>query len=188
MARKHGEYPSVREAILATAASLFTRRGVHGTSLGDIAAEAKLSKGTLYYYYPTKDELIVTIAEGCLARMSDILLTWLDGLTRDEPLAPAINRLFTSIMEDEQHARLYAVLCAECSTEDTPIRQLMAEQRQQWKLMLELGALRMQSRNARILGDRAELFFTLLTGHMLQSFGGMSSIPVEALTDALVNE
>lgn len=188
MARRHGEFASVREAILTTAASLFTRRGVHGTSLGDIAAEAKLSKGTLYYYYPTKDELIITITENCLNRMSDILLTWLDGLTRDEPLAPAITRLFSSIMEDEQLARLYVVLCAECSTEDTPIQALMAEQRQQWKLMLELGTLRIQSRNARILGDRAELFFTLLTGHMLQSFGGMSSIPVEALTEALVRE
>lgn len=188
MARRHGEFASVREAILTTAASLFTRRGVHGTSLGDIAAEARLSKGTLYYYYPTKDELIITITENCLNRMSDILLTWLDGLTRDEPLAPAITRLFSSIMEDEQLARLYVVLCAECSTEDTPIQALMAEQRQQWKLMLELGTLRIQSRNARILGDRAELFFTLLTGHMLQSFGGMSSIPVEALTEALVRE
>lgn len=188
MARRHGEFASVKEAILTTAASLFTRRGVHGTSLGDIAAEARLSKGTLYYYYPTKDELIITITENCLNRMSDILLTWLDGLTRDEPLAPAITRLFSSIMEDDQLARLYVVLCAECSTEDTPIQAIMAEQRQQWKLMLELGALRIQSRNARILGDRAELFFTLLTGHMLQSFGGMSNIPVEALTEALVRE
>ena len=46
----------------------------------------------------------------------------------------------------------------------------------------------MQSRNARILGDRAELFFTLLTGHMMQCFGGMSSIPLETLTEVLVQE
>lgn len=188
MARKHGEFTSVREAILSTAGSLFTRRGVHGTSLGDIAAEARLSKGTLYYYYPTKDELIVTIAQGCLDHISDILLTWLDELTRDEPLGPAINRLLARFMEDEHNARLYTVLCAECAMEDTPIREMMAEQRQQWRLMLELGALRMQSRNARILGDRAELFFTLLTGHMMQCFGGMSSIPLETLTEVLVQE
>ena len=49
MPRKHGDFPSVRDAILYTASSLFTQKGVHGTSLGDIAAEAKLSKGTLYY-------------------------------------------------------------------------------------------------------------------------------------------
>ena len=71
MPRKHGPYASVREAILATAAQLFTQQGVHGTSLGDIAAAADLSKGTLYYYYPAKEELVLTIGEGCLSHFTD---------------------------------------------------------------------------------------------------------------------
>lgn len=186
MPRKHGDFPSVRDAILYTASSLFTQKGVHGTSLGDIAAAAKLSKGTLYYYYPTKDELIVTIAEDCLGHMTDILLSWVDGLSREESLRQALLRLFESLMEDERSARLYCVLCAECAAEDTPIRELMAEYRQKWRLMLELGALKLQSRNAEILGDRAELFFTLLSGHMLQTFGGMGSPSIETLVDALI--
>ena len=145
MPRKHGDFPSVRDAILYTASSLFTQKGVHGTSLGDIAAEAKLSKGTLY-------------------------------------------RLFESLMADEHNARLYCVLFAECASEDTPIRELMTEYKQKWRLMLELGALKLQSRNAEILGERAELFFTLLSGHMLQTFGGMGSISIETLVDALMRE
>ena len=54
--------------------------------------------------------------------------------------------------------------------------------------MLELGALKLQSRNAGILGEQAELFFTLLSGHMLQTFGGMGSISIETLVDALMRE
>ena len=50
------------------------------------------------------------------------------------------------------------------------------------------GALKLQSRNAGILGERAELFFTLLSGHMLQTFGGMGSISIETLVDALMRE
>lgn len=101
MPRKHGDFPSVRDAILYTASSLFTQKGVHGTSLGDIAAEAKLSKGTLYYYYSTKDELIVTITDDCLCHMADILFSWVDGLNREEALRPALIRLFESLMADE---------------------------------------------------------------------------------------
>ena len=91
-------------------------------------------------------------------------------------------------MADERNARLYCVLCAECASEDTPIRGLMAEYKQKWRLMLELGAMKLQSRNAGIVGERAELFFTLLSGHMLQIFGGMGSTSIEALVDALVGE
>ena len=116
MPRKHGDFPSVRDAILYTASSLFTQKGVHGTSLGDIAAEAKLSKGTLYYYYSTKDELIVTITDDCLCHMTDILFSWVDGLNREEALRPALIRLFESLMADEHNARLYCVLCAECAS------------------------------------------------------------------------
>lgn len=188
MPRKHGDFPSVRDAILYTASSLFTQKGVHGTSLGDIAAEAKLSKGTLYYYYSTKDELIVTITDDCLCHMTDILFSWVDGLNREEALRPALIRLFESLMADEHNARLYCVLCAECASEDTPIRELMTEYKQKWRLMLELGALKLQSRNAGILGERAELFFTLLSGHMLQTFGGIGSISIETLVDALMRE
>ena len=158
------------------------------SSLGDIAAEAKLSKGTLYYYYSTKDELIVTITDDCLCHMTDILFSWVDGLNREEALRPALIRLFESLMADGHNARLYCVLCAECASEDTPIRELMTEYKQKWRLMLELGALKLQSRNAGILGERAELFFTLLSGHMLQTFGGMGSISIETLVDALMRE
>lgn len=49
MRGKHDGYESVQAAILGTAAQLFTRAGIHGTSLNDIAQAAGLSKGTLYY-------------------------------------------------------------------------------------------------------------------------------------------
>ena len=62
MRGKHDGYESVQAAILGTAAQLFTRAGIHGTSLNDIAQAAGLSKGTLYYYYPTKEALVNDIA------------------------------------------------------------------------------------------------------------------------------
>ena len=106
MPRKHGAYPSVREAILATAAQLFTRQGIHGTSLGDIAEAAKLSKGTLYYYYPAKEELVLTIAGGCMAHFTESILAWVDGLRREEPTRPALTRLLHALRADENSARL----------------------------------------------------------------------------------
>ncbi|MBO8159619.1 TetR/AcrR family transcriptional regulator [Thermosyntropha sp.] len=47
-----------REKILDAATRLVMEKGVKGTSLADIAREAGISKGTLFYYFPSKDELI----------------------------------------------------------------------------------------------------------------------------------
>lgn len=186
MPRKHGEYPSVREAILSSAASLFIRRGIHASSLGDIAAEARLSKGTLYYYYPAKEELVLTIAGGCLERVSDTILSWLDTLGREEPLRQAMTRLFAALTEEERHCRLLGVILSECVTEDSTLRTLVQEHRQKWRVMLELGALRMQGRGQPLLGRGTELFFALLTGQLIQGLSGMGGHTPEELADILL--
>ena len=44
-------------AILAAAKRLFARRGFQETSMSDIAEACELGKATLYYYFPSKEEI-----------------------------------------------------------------------------------------------------------------------------------
>ena len=46
-----------REAIVAGAAAVFGRRGYGLASIADIAAEAGVTKGALYFHFASKDEL-----------------------------------------------------------------------------------------------------------------------------------
>jgi AcrR family transcriptional regulator len=46
------------ERILAAADKLFYTQGIRGVGVDAIAEEAKVSKRTLYNYYPTKDDLV----------------------------------------------------------------------------------------------------------------------------------
>ena len=48
-----------RNAVLSTAAQMFTERGFHATSLDDIAARLHVTKPTLYYYVKNKDEILL---------------------------------------------------------------------------------------------------------------------------------
>ena len=49
---------SVREKLIATAASLFQKQGVRATGLAEILRVSQTPKGSLYYYFPHgKDEL-----------------------------------------------------------------------------------------------------------------------------------
>src|SRR5258705_13201216 len=48
----------MQERILATTDRLFYEQGIRAVGVDTIAAEAGVSKRTLYNYYPTKDDLI----------------------------------------------------------------------------------------------------------------------------------
>jgi TetR/AcrR family transcriptional repressor of uid operon len=52
-----------RSEILAAAQACFARSGFHQTSMQEICAEAGMSPGNLYRYFPSKEEIIAGIAE-----------------------------------------------------------------------------------------------------------------------------
>ena len=53
--------PEVRDAILAAAFRLFSRRGYADTMVADIAQEAGVSPGNVYIYFRSKLEILYTI-------------------------------------------------------------------------------------------------------------------------------
>lgn len=81
--------------ILRAAAVCFTRSGFHGASMHDICAEASMSPGALYRYYPGKAAIIVAIAEAEReehARMFETLDTAADPLAALRDLGVAFLR------------------------------------------------------------------------------------------------
>jgi len=58
-----------RAQIIEAALACFTRRGYNNTTMDDIVAESGLSKGSLYWYFKSKDELF---AEAMLSVFTDV--------------------------------------------------------------------------------------------------------------------
>jgi len=69
-----------RDQILEAATRVFTQRGFADARMDDIVAESKLSKGSLYWYFDSKDALIV----GILDRVFDWETTHLRELIDQE--------------------------------------------------------------------------------------------------------
>ena len=65
-----------RQEILRTAARLFQQRGYDATSMNDVAAALKLSKGGLYHHFQSKDEILFEIMNHAM------------DLTQERVLAP----------------------------------------------------------------------------------------------------
>lgn len=56
-----------REAILDAAEVLFVRYGFKKTTVDDVAGEAGVGKGTIYYYFAGKEELLLAYVDRCMA-------------------------------------------------------------------------------------------------------------------------
>jgi len=65
-----------REQIRKAALAVFSRRGFHETTVAEIAEEAGIAKGTIYLYYPSKEEILIAI----FRRYTDGMLDLVDGL------------------------------------------------------------------------------------------------------------
>ena len=62
-----------RSAILGAALGLFSRFGLHGTSIDQVAARADVSKSNLLYYFANKEELYVSV-------LRELLAVWIEPL------------------------------------------------------------------------------------------------------------
>ncbi len=60
-----------RQEILRTAARLFQQRGYDATSMNDVAAALKLSKGGLYHHFQSKDEILFEIMNHAMEMTQD---------------------------------------------------------------------------------------------------------------------
>lgn len=52
-----------RESVLSAAARVFADRGFHAATVDEVAEEAGVSKGAVYYSFPSKSELFVALLE-----------------------------------------------------------------------------------------------------------------------------
>jgi len=72
--RKRGE--DLPDAMLASAAEVFARKGYEGASLQDLADAIGMQKGSLYHWIETKEDLLVAVIERAHEATSATNVRW----------------------------------------------------------------------------------------------------------------
>jgi AcrR family transcriptional regulator len=96
-----------RTQIIESAIKIFARQGFASTRMDDVAAESGLSKGLLYWYFKSKEEIIIAIADllfgaefrkmqnlsakgqtarACLESFIEVFITDLQGMLKIAPV------------------------------------------------------------------------------------------------------
>jgi AcrR family transcriptional regulator len=87
-----------RQEILRTAARLFQQRGYDATSMNDVAAALRLSKGGLYHHFQSKDEILFEIMNHAMQITEERVLAPVRGIPDPEDRLRALIRLHIGIV------------------------------------------------------------------------------------------
>jgi len=128
-----------RETILQAAVACFCQKGYHRATIQDICDEARLSKGGLYTYFKSKEEVLAAVVEQSastvfqqameVARAGGTVLEKLDRIA-----AVTIER-FTSHVPDRHSPQLTLEIWAEAS-KNPEVKALCSRSYAQWRKFL----------------------------------------------------
>ncbi len=111
MPRTKQQFEEIREKkktlILDTALKLFATEGYHTTSISKIATKAKISKGLLYNYFKSKDDLIIEIVNTGMNKLMQSFDPDHDSKLTDEEFIFFIHENFRILENNLHYWKLY---------------------------------------------------------------------------------
>lgn len=129
---------SMKEKILLASIDLMTKNGINNTSLADIAREVNISKGTLYYHYSSKDDIIFDIADDHLNIISQALLDCLSRVNSNFSTEELVIVVLKNIHDIEGTGRIHMYLLCEAIIGNDALRERIGVKYVEWRTALEM--------------------------------------------------
>ena len=105
------EAEKTRARILASALSLFVKRGYEKTTFTDIAARLKMTKGAVYWHFETKEALLVALVQEMLEKFQRRLEEFLPkGELSFKAVADMMVQTAERIVEDPKGAAFFMLM------------------------------------------------------------------------------
>jgi len=165
---------STRDRLIVTAMKLFWEKGYGSTSVADVLQAARVNSGSLYHFFPGKQDLLLAVLEAYRGGIDEMLLApaW-EGV--DDPLERVfalLDRYRRGIVQTEcVYACLIGSLALEIHEPDPAVREALAANFTAWTDAVEKCLVAAGPRLPRSL-DRRELarfVLTVMEGGVMQA-------------------
>lgn len=165
---------ATRQRIVMTALELFYVKGYNSTSIADILSRSQVHSGSLYHFFPGKQDLLVAVLEfyrdGIKENLLDI--AWAEVTDPIEKIFALLNGYRTGlVMSDFQHGCPIGNLALEISEPDPRIRELLDVNFANWIEAVEACLVEARDRLPRDTDIRAlaEFILTIMEGAIMQA-------------------
>ncbi len=177
--------PDLRQKIVETTRQLIIQNGVNNTSLAEIAKTVGISKGTLFYYYTSKADLIFDVTDRHFLLTTQRLKDWVQEVHGEMEAPQILYHVFQSIVEDEYRGKLHQYLIEQAVSDDGDLKERFREKYQEWINLMQSGLKQIfpNESNQHLL---AFIITTLLDGLVIQTILGEKELPLETIINVLL--
>jgi len=166
-----------RRNIIDGASQLIMEKGIDSASLANIAKAVGISKGTLHYYYSSKDDIIFDVAEKHVDDITDYLFSLIEA--ENDAVTPEriLRLLFDSHQKIETRIKLHLNLVQQAISGNEILKNRLQKKYLEWKATVIEGmtALMPDQKYPEAL---AHIIVATIDGLNIQSMLGVENIPI----------
>ncbi len=171
-----------KQKLFDAALILFVRDGYFATTVEQIAVEAGVSKGLVYNYFKSKDELLVALIEDYTEKMLSVGKTLTPSISIEDSLSIFIDQYFLFLKNHQHFLKLQLTLILM-----PDLKALLGEAQKERaeKLLKKIWAWFNQA-GVRQAKHRARLFLAMLDGVALHYLSIYERYPLMAMKPLLI--
>ena len=178
MARKtKEESEKTYHALLDAAQSLFVKQGVAKTTLSNIAKEAGMTRGAVYWHFENKEELILALWEVRAGKSSREMWEALEHLSDETPVADfraVIQNGIKQILQDPALSNAIRIIMhsVEITEEESKLRDFLHAKNEEHFASMKIGLDHLQKKGLITVDVSTE---TLTSGLLAYMYGLVQS-------------
>ena len=177
---------NMKEFIQSEATKLIITNGVKNTSLADISKACGISKGTLYYHYSSKDDLICDIATNHLKVITDSVIECIQSIENSES-DKMIILILEKIADIKVRGRIHMYLLCEAITSNDKLKNKIKANYSDWRASLKKELMKTTNDNEK--SDALScLLVSIVDGLVIQGVLSEENIPFENIANVLVDK
>lgn len=176
---------NIKRKILISASKLLQERSFSNISIADIAREAGITKGSIYYYYNSKEDLLYDVADGYLELLFHDLMVWVEDENKDTSLPRFLRYVFQRGVGDPgKSLRLH--LTVEAIAGNQKLREKLLGRYRMFKNILNV---KLKERKPDADGEyEAWTMLVMIDGLLIQSLLENPEIDVDKFIDDTVEK
>lgn len=177
----------IKTQILDVSERLFILKGISETGVADIAKAIGISKGTLYYHFSSKDEIITSVAERHLHRSTCALKSFVADLDMNDSTELIINNFIKVVKYKKTTERLHYTLMAYGVIKCDLLKEKIRNEYLDWVNLVEGVLIKKHPDRPQVTNRTiAEFLLAIFDGLAIKNMMGLPTINSESLSE--INE